>query len=50
MKEFAIGDFFLPPQVGIHFGNDGGLNEALEEESFKQLQICWVVHFVTGIQ
>ena len=41
---------FPSPQVGIHFGNDNGLNEALEEESFKQLQICWVIHFVTGIQ
>ena len=50
MKEFTIGDFSLPSQVLIRFGNDGGLNEALEEESFKQLQICWVVHFVTGIQ
>ena len=37
-------------EVVIHFGNDGGLNEALEEESFKQLQICWVIHFITGIQ
>ena len=59
-KEFTIGDFSLlpplppppppPPPVLIRSWNDGGLNEALEREIFKQLQICWVVHFVTGIQ
>ena len=49
-KKLTIGDFYLPPQVLSRFGNDGGLNEAHEEESFKQLQICCIFHSVTGIQ